>query len=160
MKNYFYTIKTKVGNFSIVWENSLEFVINKVTLPNSNYDFSGLKIKNCKEILLLETQILDYISGKKVEFSYKNCNFNLCTPFQKKVLIQTSKILYGTCVSYKDIANKIGKPKSYRAVGNALSANPFPIIIPCHRVIKNNGALGNFGGGINMKKFLIDLEKR
>ena len=57
-----------------------------------------------------------------------------------------------------DIANSIGNPKSYRAVGNANNKNPISIIIPCHRIISNSGKLSGYGGGIEKKKFLLDLE--
>lgn len=81
------------------------------------------------------------------------------TEFQKLVWKETMKIPYGYTATYKEIAERIGNPKSYRAVGNALGKNPLPIIIPCHRVIKGDGKLGGFTGGINLKKFLLKLEK-
>jgi len=80
------------------------------------------------------------------------------TDFEVKVLLEVSKIPRGKVLTYKQIAERIGKPNAYRAVGNALAKNPMPIIIPCHRVIKSNGEIGNysFGG----KKNKISLLKR
>lgn len=82
------------------------------------------------------------------------------TEFQKAVWKETMKIPYGQTRTYKEIAKRIGKPKSYRAVGNALGVNPLLVIIPCHRVISSNGSLGGFSGGLKLKKFLLDLEKK
>ena len=82
------------------------------------------------------------------------------TPFQAQVLAQLQKIPYGETCSYRDIAVAIGNPKAVRAVGGANGANPIPIIIPCHRVIGSNGTLTGFGGGLDSKRFLLDLETR
>jgi methylated-DNA-[protein]-cysteine S-methyltransferase len=61
-------------------------------------------------------------------------------------------------VSYKTIAAAVDRPKAYRFVGTTLAINPFPILIPCHRVIRSDGAIGEYGGGSALKKWLIDLE--
>jgi len=74
------------------------------------------------------------------------------TKFQWKVLEATAAIPLGETRSYKWIAQKIGKPKSVRAVGQALKKNPFPLIIPCHRVIKSDGSLGGYAGSYDKKK--------
>lgn len=86
--------------------------------------------------------------GKKSELEW---NRNL-TKFQWQVLEQTAKIPFGETRSYKWIARQIGRPKAFRAVGQALRRNPYPVIIPCHRVIKEDGALGGYAGGPSDKK--------
>jgi methylated-DNA-[protein]-cysteine S-methyltransferase len=80
------------------------------------------------------------------------------TEFQLDVLKQLQKIPYGTTVSYRDIAERVGRPKAVRAVGAANGRNPIPIIIPCHRVIGSSGDLTGFGGGIPTKEALLRLE--
>ena len=80
------------------------------------------------------------------------------TPFQKKVWKALLKIPFGKIVSYKQLAVNIGKPKAFRAVANACGANPIPLFIPCHRVIKSDGTLGGFSSGIKIKKKLLKLE--
>ena len=80
--------------------------------------------------------------------------------FQASVLDALLKIPYGETRSYQDIAEQIGNPKAVRAVGGANGSNPIPIIIPCHRVIGSNGTLTGFGGGLDSKRFLLDLETR
>lgn len=81
------------------------------------------------------------------------------TDFQKNVWKELLKIPYGKTVSYKYIADKIGNKKAFRAVGNANNKNKISIIIPCHRVIGSNGKLVGYANGIDMKKFLLELEK-
>ena len=82
------------------------------------------------------------------------------TPFQLKVWQALRAIPYGELVSYKTIAEAVGNPKAVRAVGGANGKNPIPIIVPCHRVIGSDGSLTGFGGGLETKKRLIDLERR
>ncbi len=81
------------------------------------------------------------------------------TPFQLKVWQALRDIPYGELVSYKTIAKAIGNPNAVRAVGGANGRNPIPIIVPCHRVIGSNGRLTGFGGGLETKQRLIDLER-
>jgi len=80
------------------------------------------------------------------------------TPLQIAVWTALQHIPLGKTASYQDIAKAIGKPKAYRAVGTAIGQNPIPLIIPCHRVIRANGELGQFGLGENVKKWLLDWE--
>lgn len=82
------------------------------------------------------------------------------TEFQRRVWAAISAIPYGETKSYNDIATDIGMPKAYRAVANACGANPVPLVVPCHRVIRKDGGLGGYGLGIERKKFLLDMEKR
>ena len=78
--------------------------------------------------------------------------------FYKKSLTKVAEIPFGETTSYKSIAIKIGNPNASRAVGNANANNPLPIIIPCHRVIANDGSIGGYGGGLKTKRFLLELE--
>ncbi|MDD2654977.1 MAG: MGMT family protein [Candidatus Omnitrophica bacterium] len=82
------------------------------------------------------------------------------TDFEKKVLKITSLIPLGEVRSYQWVAKKIGRPKAVRAVGAALKKNPYPIIIPCHRVIKSDGSPGGYAKGKELKKKLLLLERR
>jgi len=82
------------------------------------------------------------------------------TAFQKKVWTALKNIPYGETISYKTLAQRVGSPKAVRAVGAANGANPIPIILPCHRVIGNDGSLTGFGGGLPLKQKLLALESR
>jgi methylated-DNA-[protein]-cysteine S-methyltransferase len=80
------------------------------------------------------------------------------TPFQKRVWKALSKIPFGKTASYKDVAVMIGNPKACRAVGTANGRNPLCIVVPCHRVISNDGSLGGYTGGLSKKRYLLSLE--
>lgn len=109
-----------------------------------------------KLIKQASSQLDDYFSGKRKVFDLK---LNLKgTDFQKKVWNQLLKIPYGKTVCYLDVATKIKNPKAVRAVGGANNKNPISIIVPCHRVIGKNSSLTGYGGGLAIKKKLLDLE--
>ena len=103
-------------------------------------------------------QLDEYFSGTRRTFDFP-CRLH-GTPFQQRVWAALRDIPYGETRSYKDIAEAIGHPKAYRAVGMANNANPIFIAIPCHRVIGANGSLVGYGGGLEMKKALLELEKK
>jgi methylated-DNA-[protein]-cysteine S-methyltransferase len=103
-------------------------------------------------------QLHEYFAGERKTFSLTLMPEG--TEFQKAVWSELQKIPYGETISYKELAERIGKPKAVRAVGAANGANPIPIIIPCHRVIGNDGSLTGFGGGLPLKKRLLKLESR
>ena len=101
-------------------------------------------------------QLQSYFAGERKHF---DLSLSLQgTDFQKTVWTALRQIPYGETISYKELAQMIGKPKAVRAVGAANGANPIPIIIPCHRVIGNDGSLTGFGGGLPLKKRLLELE--
>ena len=103
--------------------------------------------------------ILDYFNGIRVNLNFP-IDASFLSPWQLKISRIVSKIVYGKCVSYKDIAMLADKPYASRAVGNALKSNKLLVIVPCHRVINNNGNLGGFSKGLKLKKYLLSLEKR
>ena len=103
-------------------------------------------------------QIQNSLEGSPVSFSLEFIDMALCYDFQKKVLLETRQIPRGKVICYGRLADRILAPGAARAVGSALARNPFPLIIPCHRVIKSTGYLGNFGGGSEMKRFLLQME--
>lgn len=100
----------------------------------------------------------EYFQGRRKTFDIP-CRTH-GTAFQEKVWAALREIPYGETRSYRDIAEAIGHPKAYRAVGMANNANPLFIIIPCHRVIGADGSLTGYGGGLPMKKALLMLEKK
>lgn len=102
-------------------------------------------------------QLMEYFSGKRKTFDLPLAPSG--TEFQKKVWKALCQIPYGETRSYGEIAAQIGNPKACRAVGGANNKNPIMIFIPCHRVIGADGSLVGFGGGIDAKKFMLNLEK-
>ena len=107
---------------------------------------------------ILIKQFEDYFNGQLKSFKFP-LDLRLGTPFQQKVWKALLTIPYGATRSYKWLAQSIKVPNSARAVGNANGQNPLSIIIPCHRVIRENGELGGYTGGIQVKRNLLELEK-
>ena len=103
-------------------------------------------------------QLGDYFAGRRRSFDLPLAPTG--TPFQREVLEALQEIPYGETRSYADLAKAVGRPKATRAVGAANGRNPLPIVIPCHRAIGSDGSLTGFGGGLDTKRFLLDLEQR
>lgn len=163
---YCRNINTKIGNLNIfstnkglckiAFNNESKNVINNSDFQNIiiwNEDLQGKKSDINDNV---ESQLLSYFDKKLkafiIPFDIKG------TAFQMKVWRELVKIPYGQTTSYKKVAEAIGKPNAYRAVGNANNKNPIPIIIPCHRVISENGKITGYAGGIAKKKALLILE--
>ena len=102
-------------------------------------------------------QLDEYFLNKRREFDIPLLFVG--TDFQKKVWNELLKIPYGKAISYGDLAQRIGMPNAVRAVANANAVNAISIIAPCHRVIGSNGSMTGYGGGLDRKRFLLDLEK-
>ena len=103
-----------------------------------------------------ELQLCEYFNGKRKSFDLDLAPTG--TPFQLAVLQALQTIPHGETRSYLDIARQIDRPSAVRAVGAANGHNPLPIVIPCHRVIGADGSLTGFGGGLDTKRFLLELE--
>lgn len=101
-------------------------------------------------------ELHEYMAGQREEFTVPLEMIG--TDFQREVWRELCKIPYGRTCRYIDIANAIGKPKAVRAVGAANGSNPLPIIVPCHRVIGSDGTLTGYGGGLPLKRRLLQLE--
>ncbi|TQR14219.1 methylated-DNA--[protein]-cysteine S-methyltransferase [Psychrobacillus soli] len=123
----------------------------KKRLPN--YDM----LENEEVLQLYAVELIDYIEGFRKEFTLSLDLHG--TPFQQSVWKALQDIPYGQTVSYTDIAERIQKPQSVRAVGTAIGANPVLIAVPCHRVIAKSGKLTGYRGGLEMKEQLLRLEK-
>ena len=148
----FYSCKYQFENIS------LYLVATETHLINIQFTQPQKALLQTTELLSMATiQLDEYFQGKRTTFSLP---FKLTgTPFQLTVWKELQNIPYGKTTSYKEIAQKINKPKAYRAVGMANNKNPLPIIIPCHRVIGSNGKLIGYAGGLNLKNYLLELEK-
>lgn len=137
---------------------SLYLVATETHLINIQFTQPQKALLQTTELLSMATiQLDEYFQGKRTTFSLP---FKLTgTPFQLAVWKELQNIPYGQTTSYKEIAQKINKPKACRAVGMANNKNPLPIIIPCHRVIGSNGKLIGYAGGLKLKNYLLELEK-
>jgi len=113
---------------------------------------------SCRDVDQVADRIAAFLDGEEVEFSLDLLALNPCGPFHQRVLRATHGISRGHVATYGGIAAHVDTPGAARAVGNAMATNPFPLIIPCHRVIRADRTLGSYGGGIEMKHALLARE--
>ena len=99
-----------------------------------------------------------YFTGSRHEFEVP-IDWRLTHGFGRRVLRATARIPYGGVSSYKQVAAEAGSPRGFRAAGNALGANPIPIVVPCHRVLHSGGGLGGYTGGVERKQLLLAVER-
>lgn len=162
---------TPIGDIVIIWSINDGFLIEEIILSDSKdtatkkayekYPNSLKNKKTPKKLRKIIKELDNYFNEKEAHFSVNYLNMEKLTPFQKTVLMAEFNTKKGTINTYSSLAKDIGNPKAYRAVGSALSRNPFPIIIPCHRTVKSDKTLGGFGGfagGLISKQILLELE--
>ena len=152
--NYDY-ISTPIGSLLLVGNEAglcrVEFERNgEPVQPEDGWTKKPKVLKEAKK------QLQQYFRGKRKDFDLEL--HPLGTDFQCEVWTALTEIPYGETLSYGELAVGIGRPKAVRAVGAANGRNPLPIVVPCHRVIGSDGSLTGFGGGLDAKKFLLDLE--
>jgi len=148
--NYY---QTDIGLIRIVEKDE---AITQVSFANSQ----ALDIMIKETALIKQTiqQINEYLKGERKVFTIKIAPEG--TAFQKEVWEQLLKIPYGETKSYQWVATEIGNKKACRAVGMANNRNPIVLLIPCHRVIGANGKLVGYGGGLDIKQRLLNIEKQ
>jgi methylated-DNA-[protein]-cysteine S-methyltransferase len=151
-----YTLKTKYGK--VKFEATSKGICKIFLGDKSNRRAINKKIAD-QNLLRFVLQLNNYFAGNKVNFDVK-FDITHLSDFTKKVLKETKKIQHGEISTYGEIAKRIGCPNASRAVGQALGANPLPILIPCHRVIRKDNSLGGFAFGLKWKKMLLDLESK
>lgn len=151
MKNIIY-INIDIGEIGIAEDGD---GITDIFFKKDN-TYENFEEKETAILIRAKKQIIEYFNKKRKVFdipiSLKG------TEFQKSVWNALLEIPYGKTQTYKQISEKIGKPKAYRAVGMANNRNPIAIIIPCHRVIGCDGSLIGYAGGIEVKRYLLNLE--
>ena len=154
-------VDTSIGHILIVGtEQGLRgisiYTSRKSALENVAQQFHE-SIESPDAFADLPQRLKEYSLGKRITFNDK-LDFSNATPFKRAVWEATRAIPYGETRSYEWIAQRIGRPEAARAVGQALSQNPFLIVVPCHRIIGKDGRLTGFSCGIDIKKRLIELE--
>ena len=150
---YFWNFKCgKLYFTALVTENYL------VKLVFGKTEFTDAKHIKTPLVDKIIAELEEYFSGKRKHFDIPIKAEG--TDFQKRVWEELTKIPYGRTISYKKLAENIGNPKAARAVGMANNKNPVAIIITCHRVIGSDGSLTGYAEGLELKKYLLDLESR
>lgn len=168
MKSVYYTVAaTAFGDAGVLWryEDGSPTVM-KICFPAEREGmdnliqryFPGAEMRSHRNVEKVCDHLREYLAGDPPEFSLNMLDMRACSGFQRDVLILVWSIPRGMVDTYKGLAEKIRIPKGARAVGMALASNPFPLVIPCHRVIRTNGSLGGYGGGLEMKKTLLGIE--
>lgn len=162
---YHLIFKTDFGYAGLIFREK-PFILSKVMLPQISKKLlldcfekaEWGKTGSNEKARSVSESIIAYFKGKVIQPCWEWMDMSSLTPLQKTVLLAVADIPYGETLTYKDIAETISRPGAYRFVGTTLAKNPFPILIPCHRVIKSDGSVGQFGGGSEQKRKMIALE--
>lgn len=120
----------------------------------------GLKAsleEDARKLVQTRKEVREYLVGERRNFSLK-IDWSQMRPFQREALLATFAIPYGQTLSYGEIAMQIGHPRAARAIGRAEATNPMPLVIPCHRVLGADGKLRGYGGGLEIKRWLLKME--
>lgn len=149
MEQAFY--KTKFGNIKIEYDGGMLLSLKTVC----EFSGEGRRTEFTDKVF---GELTEYFEGvrKSFDIPYRLTG----TEFRLTVWRELEKIPYGATCTYKEIAERIGKSKAVRAVGSACGKNPLWIIVPCHRVVGSDGRLTGYAGGIDMKKGLLETEKK
>jgi len=160
---YCTSFDSKIG---LLYVASTDKGVCKITLPrqtkrdfirwlNENFEDSEVVDNKSRNRDVID-QLNRYFNGRLAKFT---CAMDVIgTPFQVRVWKELTKIPYGTTISYKQLAKRIGTSRGFQAVGRANAANPLPIIVPCHRVLGTDGSLVGYASGVKTKEFLLKLE--
>jgi methylated-DNA-[protein]-cysteine S-methyltransferase len=106
---------------------------------------------------LIKKELKEYFENGREDFTQK-IDFAKGTEFDRNVWLALKEVPYGETRTYKWLAEKVGKPAASRAVGQALSRNPLPILLPCHRIIESDGSIGGYSAGVDIKRRLLEIE--
>jgi methylated-DNA-[protein]-cysteine S-methyltransferase len=158
---------TVFGYCAVAYQNN-PFRLVRVFLPCTTKKqleekFEGMRVSRNRhpaQAHAIARAIETYYCGRRLSIPWEYFDFSAYTENQIRVYRQVAKIPYGQVRSYGDIAGRAGMPGASRFVGNCMARNPYPIFIPCHRVIRGDGTLGGFGGGLDLKQKMLDLESR
>lgn len=162
-EEFFLKAETAFGGAGLTYRVS-PFAITGVFLPGCVDEKSlagiGVETQPCEDAKLAAMGLEKYFAGEKIYLDYflPVLDFSGLTPAQIEVLATTATIPRGETRTYGDIAKIVGRPGAARFVGNVMAKNSFPVIIPCHRVVRAGGDIGNFGGGAELKARMLELE--
>ena len=149
---FFDTLRTSLGTLRLIFSDG--FLIG-ISFEDKNPP--GTLLATNPVSAQTKKELSEYFSGERTFFTCRTM-FTVGTAFEKKVWEMLREIPYGETRTYKWLAEKVGKPQAFRAVGRALGKNPIPIIVPCHRIIESDGTLGGYSSGIDIKRRLLEIE--
>lgn len=164
---------TALGRFGIYWRDDSRVL--SITLPGTDTQARApgvsaepggrspgrpgvVRLRDYPAVERLVASIRSVLDGSPARFDLSILSYEACGLFQRAVLEAQCRVPRGRAISYRALAEMVGRPGAARAVGNALADNPFPIVIPCHRTVRSDRGLGGFGGGLRLKRALLELE--
>jgi methylated-DNA-[protein]-cysteine S-methyltransferase len=153
-------IPSRFGTLGLIWqETSHGPRVSRIYLPNDLPPaFPYVRPASCPPIAELAARMEAYLAGQPVTLDLNLLSLEQCGEFQRRVLLAEYGIPRGSVSTYGRVAADLQAPRAARAVGTALGRNPFPIVIPCHRAVRSDGALGGYRGGLPMKRALLEME--
>lgn len=160
-------VKTRFGEAAVVWsadrqDPRIAWIFLPAptgkTLRQIRRRFPGAPAKSCETVAKLGKALRACLDGKAVSFDTSALDLSRVPPYHRKVLHALTEIPRGKVRTYGAVASKTGAPGGARAAGQGCAKNPFPIVFPCHRVIRADGSLGGFGGGLPLKRALLEME--
>ena len=168
--NYYRMIETAFGYAAVAFCKE-PFGLIAVRLPTDNLDAlcqpfeeRGWQVDNGHpDTAAIADRLVHYFDGRPIDIPWPVMDLSRFTPSQQAVYRTVAGIPYGHTASYGQVANLAGLPRAARFVGTTMAKNPYPVFIPCHRVIKSDGAIGGFGGGrldIDLKRRMLALERQ
>lgn len=146
------------ADFGLVKITINDGLLSLVNLHSEQFCFEYKNPPIPAEYHSLIEKIISILDGKNKSNKDIPIDISCGTQFQQDVWNVIKDIPFGHTLTYKEVANKIGRPKAVRAVGSACSANPIPVIIPCHRVVPSKNGIGSYAYGKDIKKILLDRE--
>jgi len=163
----YHLFPTRFGHAAILFEKA-PLLIKRVFLPCHSRkvlkgqikETGGATAGHTPEVLSLCRDIQAYFDGAPIRPPWKLLDLRDLTPLQQVVLKTVATVPRGTTRTYGQIAAQIGRPRACRFVGTALACNPFPVVIPCHRIVRGDGSPGSFSGGTELKRRMLALEER
>ena len=163
---FFQIIEVGKEEIGLVWSDEAgKIKIEAIYLPGPEkmagrilHDFPAVDKKSREAPGDIGQLVADLYRGEKRSFNLSLLDWSRLTKFSAGVLKKTAQIPRGKVFTYSGLAREAGSPRAARAVGTALANNPFPIVVPCHRVIRADATVGQFGGGSEMKKQLLEKE--
>lgn len=150
----FSEISSPIGRLGVV---TSPIGVAKVLFEADGIDAERERIAPAQEIPLAARELAEYFEGERREFTVP-LDYRFASGFRADVLRELARVPFGETTSYGELASKVGNPRAVRAVGGACANNPLPLLIPCHRVLRADGALGGYRGGSQAKRFLLELE--
>lgn len=165
--HFHHFVKTRLGRAVIVWSAGGQTCrIVRIGLPAPEAQrvqelrrlFPEAAAKSCSAVEALAGRLQAFMEGKPVSFDTAAFDMSRVPPYHRRVLAALAAIPRGSVMSYAGVASETGAPGGARAAGRGCAQNLFPVVFPCHRVVRSDGSLGGFGGGLTLKRTLLEME--